>query len=79
MMAASFQPLVPEGLAIDSLLAQAAALIAEGYRLEAAAGQLSATLAPLLRAMKQLLHEQDRRSADTASRHRARVTSTVRR
>jgi Fic family protein len=51
MPASSFQPLLPEGRSIDPLLAQAAELIAEGYRLEAAAGQLSATLAPLLRAM----------------------------
>jgi Fic family protein len=51
MPASSFQPLLPEGGSIDPLLALAAELIAEGYRLEAAAGQLSDTLAPLLRAM----------------------------
>jgi Fic family protein len=51
MSAASFQPLLPEGRALDPLLAQAAELIAEGHRLEAAAGQLSHKLAPLLRAM----------------------------
>src|SRR5450432_3007807 len=51
MTLAAFQPLLPEGRALDPLLAQAAELIGEGHRLEAAAGQLSGSLAPLLRAM----------------------------
>lgn len=51
MTASSFQPLVPEGRSLEPLLARAAELIAEGHRLEAAAGQLSGPLAPLLRAM----------------------------
>ena len=51
MPLASFHPLVPEQRAIGPLLSRAAELIAEGHRLEAAAGQLSPTLAPLLRAM----------------------------
>ena len=51
MAAFSFQPLVPEGRSLEPLLAQAAELIAEGHRLESAAGQLAGTLGPLLRAM----------------------------
>src|SRR6187402_2277982 len=51
MSASSFQPLLPEDRAQAPLLAQAAALIAEGHRLESAAGQLGATLRPLLRSM----------------------------
>ncbi len=51
MTAAAFQPLLPEGRSLDALLPRAAELIAEGHRLESAAGQLSGTLAPLLRAM----------------------------
>jgi len=51
MSTSSFQPLLPEARAQAPLLAQAAALIAEGHRLESAAGQLGATLRPLLRSM----------------------------
>jgi len=51
MVAASFQPLVPETRVQGPLLAHAAELIAEAHRLEASAGQLSGTLSPLLRAM----------------------------
>ncbi len=51
MSASSFQPLLPEERAQAPLLAQAAALIAEGHRLESAAGQLGAALRPLLRSM----------------------------
>jgi hypothetical protein len=49
--AASFQPLMPAGALLGPLLAQAAAVISEGHRLESNAGSLSATLRPLLRAM----------------------------
>ncbi len=42
---------MPDGRALAPLLAQAAELIAEGHRLESAAGQLGATLRPLLRSM----------------------------
>ena len=51
MPSASFQPLVPAAALLGPLLAQAAALISEGHRLESHAGSLSATLKPLLRAM----------------------------
>ena len=51
MSEAAIQPLVPESRVLGPLLVQAADLIAEGHRLEAAAGQLSGMLAPLLRAM----------------------------
>jgi Fic family protein len=47
----SFQPLVPEQRALGPLLERAAALVAEGHRLEAAAGTLRASLQPLLRSM----------------------------
>ena len=47
----SFQPLLPETRTLAPLLVQAAQLIAAGHRLEATAGQLSVTLAPLLSAM----------------------------
>jgi Fic family protein len=46
-----FQPLLPEPGAAGGLLEKAAELVAQGYRLEAAAGGLSAALAPLLRSM----------------------------
>ncbi len=51
MSVSSFQPLLPEEPFQATLLARAAALIAEGHRLESAAGQLGAALRPLLRSM----------------------------
>ena len=51
MSASAFKPLLPEERAQAPLLAQAAVLIAEGHRLESAAGQLGATLRPLLWSM----------------------------
>ncbi|MET0792741.1 MAG: hypothetical protein ABW061_14570 [Polyangiaceae bacterium] len=42
---------MPAEAVLGPLLAQAAALISEGHRLESSAGSLSATLRPLLRAM----------------------------
>jgi Fic family protein len=47
----SFQPLLPEQRALAPLLERAAALVAEGHRLEVAAGTLRAPLQPLLRSM----------------------------
>ena len=44
-------PFFPEPRACDDLLERAAALVAEGHRLEAASGQLGAALRPLLRVM----------------------------
>jgi Fic family protein len=46
-----FQPLFPDDRAAAPMLEQAAALVAEGHRLESAAGTLAATLRPLLRSM----------------------------
>ena len=46
-----FQPLFPDASAVAPLLQQAAALIAEGHRLESAAGALAPALKPLLRSM----------------------------
>jgi Fic family protein len=51
MPAAAMQPLLPDPRALAPLLEQAAALIAEGHRLESAAGKLGVSLRPLLRAM----------------------------
>src|SRR5687768_5776973 len=47
----SFQPLLPNQGALGSLLERAAALVAEGHRLELAGGALRASLQPLLRSM----------------------------
>ena len=46
---APFGPFFPEPGACDALLERAAALVAEGHRLEAASGQIGAALRPLLR------------------------------
>ena len=46
-----FQPLIPEVRTLGPLLDRAALLVAEGHRLEAAAGTLAVTLRPLLRSM----------------------------
>src|SRR5258708_7180166 len=51
MSAAALQPLLPSDRALAPLLEQAAVLIGAGYRLESAAGNLRASLRPLLRAM----------------------------
>ncbi|HYQ00741.1 MAG TPA: Fic family protein [Polyangiaceae bacterium] len=51
MSISAFHPLIPEERMRGPLLSLAAELVAQGHRLEAAAGQLSRTLAPLLRAM----------------------------
>ena len=46
-----FHPLIPEARTLGALLDRAALLVAEGHRLEAAAGTWAATLRPLLRSM----------------------------
>jgi Fic family protein len=46
-----FQPLSPDERALGPLVEQAATLVAEGHRLESAAGTLARALKPLLRSM----------------------------